>query len=226
MKTARLFAPIFAVVLLANPAALPAAEDQPYDLSGFVSIFDGQTLDGWRPLRPNAGGMWTVEDGSIVGGQGESAGGGLLVTDRIYKNYELYGEVYTTWPLDTGFFLRILPDRRHYQITIDYRPTGEIGAVYGPFPGGGGGYFQHCPLGLSHWNPHEYNKVLVRIENNPPRIRVWVNGDKINDYQDLYYDNQPAFPDSGHVGIQVHAGESWGQGSKVAFKNLMIKELK
>ncbi len=67
--------------------------------------------------------------------------------------------------------------------------------------------------------------MLVRIENNPPLIQVWVNGEKINDYQDLLYDNKPAFPDSGQVGIQVHAGESWGQGSKVAFRKLMIREL-
>ena len=201
------------------------AQDGEPDLSKFTSIFDGKTREGWQSFSEYAGGEWTVEDGSIVGRQSEGGGGGLMVTDKLYKSYELYGEVFTTWPLDTGFFLRILPERRHYQITIDYRPTGEVGAVYGPFPGGGGGYFQHCPAGLSHWNPYEYNKMLVRIENNPPRIQVWVNGEKINDYQDLFYDNKPAFPDSGHVGIQVHAGESWGQGSKVAFRNLMIREL-
>ncbi len=125
-------------LVAAIAAAAAAARDGEPDLSKFTSLFDGKTMEGWQSFADYAGGEWTVEDGSIVGRQSEGGGGGLLVTDKMYKNYELYGEVFTTWPLDTGFFLRILPERRHYQITIDYRPTGEVGAVYGPFPGGGG----------------------------------------------------------------------------------------
>ena len=226
MKRLSLFGMLLALAFTVNPAVVAAADDQPYDLSGFTSIFDGKTLDGWHRLPDYPEGTWEVKDGVIVGGQSEGGGGGLLVTDKIYHDYELYGEVFTTWPLDTGFFLRIMNARQHYQITIDYRPTGEVGAVYGPFPGGEGGFYQHCCAGLSHWNPYEFNKVLVRIENNPPRMQVWVNGAKIQDYQDLYYNDKPAFPDSGSVGIQVHPGESWGEGSRVEFKNLMIKELK
>jgi hypothetical protein len=226
MKKVSLLVLLLALAITASPSVQRAADDQPYDLSGFTPIFDGKTLDGWHRLGDYPEGTWEVKDGSIIGGQSEGGGGGLLVTDKNYSDYELYGEVFTTWPLDTGFFLRINNARQHYQITIDYRPTGEVGAVYGPFPNAGGGYYQHCELGLSHWNPYEFNKVLVRIENNPPRFQVWVNGAKIQDYQDRFYNDQPAFPDSGSVGIQVHPGESWGEGSRVEFKNLMIKELK
>ena len=202
-------------------AALSTAEAKT-DLSGFVPIFDGKSLSGWHKLTE--GGAWRVLDGAIVGDQYPEGHGGLLVTDKHYSDYELYAEVLTTYPLDTGLFLRILSVREHFQLTIDYRPTGEIGAIYGPFPTGGG-FFQHCYEGITWWDPNEYNPVRVRIEGAIPRIQVWIRDNKVMDYQDTPVNGRPRFPRAGPVGIQVHPGKSWGKGSKVSFRNLMIKEL-
>ncbi|HUU27781.1 MAG TPA: DUF1080 domain-containing protein [archaeon] len=198
------------------------------DLTGFVPLFDGKTLNGWHKFAEMEGegtGKWEVVDGAIVGGQYPEGKGGLLVTDKQYSDYELYAEVYTTWPLDTGLFLRILPEGQFFQVTIDFRPTGEVGALHGPFPGSGGGFFQHCFEGFSWWNPYEYNPILVRMEGQPPRIQVWIHDHLVTDYQDTLVDGKPRFTEKGHIGIQVHPGESWGKGSKVAFRKIMIKEL-
>ena len=50
---------------------------------GWISLFDGQTLFGWK-----AGSQadWRVEDGTIVVGSGEK---GLLYTTTQYCNYVL-----------------------------------------------------------------------------------------------------------------------------------------
>ena len=194
------------------------------DLTGFVPLLNGKTLDGWRKF--SEGGNWKVVDGSIVGDQLPGGRGGLLVTEKKYSDFELYAEVLTTYPLDTGLFLRILPERNHYQVTIDYRPTGEVGAIYGPLPVKGGDFFQHCFEGFSHWNPHDYNPIRVRIEGQPPRIQVWIRDTRVTDFQDTLIDGKPRFSNSGFIGIQVHSGESWGEGSKVAFRKIMVKELK
>jgi len=199
------------------------------DLSGFVPLFDGKTLNGWHKFAEMNGegtGSWKVIDGAIVGDQYPEGKGGLLVTDKQYSNYELYSEVLTTWPLDSGFFLRILPGSNHYQVTIDFRPTGEVAALYGPFPDGGGGFFLHNFKGFTFWNPYEYNPIRVRIEGQPPRIRIWIRDYLLTDWQDTLVNGKPRFSDSGHIGIQVHPGESWGKNSKVAFRKIMIKELK
>ncbi len=210
--------------LLSGPVRA-AAEKESQDLNGFKPLFDGKTLNGWHRLPGHDQGKWEVKGGVIAGGQEPEGKGGLLVTDAEYSDYELYAEILATYPLDTGLFLRIRDGKNHYQVTIDYRPTGEVGALYGPWPNGGGGFFQHCLTGFTYWKPDSFNRVLVRVEGAVPRVQVWLNGVKINDFQDWAVDGKPRFPQSGPVGIQVHPGESWGPGSRVEFRNLMIKPL-
>jgi len=201
------------------------AADSKIDLTGFVDLFDGKTLDGWQKLTSyNEFGKWEVIDGCIAGDQWPEGKGGLLVTKKKYSDYELYAEVKTTYPQDSGLFLRVQPNVLSYQITIDHRPTGEIGAVYVPH---GGGFHQHCYEGFSHWHPNEFNAMRVRIQGQPPRIQVWIGEKKITDHQStLNKDGKPYVPESGVIGVQVHPGENWKKGSKVLFRKIMIKELK
>jgi len=210
-------------IFLSIAAADLAAKDET-DLSGFVDLFDGKTLNGWEKLTSyNNDGQWEVIDGAIAGDQWPEGHGGLLVTKKKYTDYEIYAEVKTTYPQDSGLFLRVQPNVLSYQITIDDRPEGEIGAVYIPL---GGGFAQHCYRGFSYWDPYEFNQMRVRIESQPPRIQVWLNGEKINDYQGaLGKDGKPVVPHDGVIGIQVHPGENWRKGSKVLFRKIAVKEL-
>ena len=126
------------------------------------------------------------------------------------------------YPIDSGLFLRVQGDVLSYQITIDYRPDGEVGAVYCP---GGGAFLKHFPEGTELWKKGEYNTVRARIEDQPPHIQVWLNGDKIMDYQDTLNDGKVRVPETGFFGIQVHPGASWGKGNKVYFRKILIREL-
>lgn len=193
-------------------------------LSGFVDIFDGESLDGWAKLTSyNDHGQWEIIDGAIAGDQWPEGEGGLLATEKMYGDFEIYAEVKTTYPQDSGLFLRVQPNVLSYQITIDHRPEGEIGAVYIPL---GGGFAQHCYRGFSLWDPFDYNAMRVRIESQPPRIQIWLNGEKINDYQGvLKEDGTPVVPHSGAIAIQVHPGKNWRKGSKVLFRRIAVKEL-
>ena len=60
----------------------------------------------------------------------------------------------------------------------------------------------------------------------PPRIQVWVRDKLVSDYQDVLVDGKPRFSRSGSIGSLVHPGKSWGKPSKVAFRKIMLKELK
>jgi hypothetical protein len=58
---------------------------------GWVLLFDGQTTKGWHTyLRDTAGSRWQVRNGALVYDPSQPAsGGGDLVTDKVYENYEL-----------------------------------------------------------------------------------------------------------------------------------------
>ena len=212
-----------ALSLLFFPLQNSHAAGNETDLSGFVDIFDGKTLDGWAKLTSyNDHGQWEVIDGSIAGDQWPAGEGGLLATKKMYSDYEVYAECKADYPIDSGLFLRVQGDVLSYQVTIDYRPDGEVGAIYSP---GGGGFLVHYPEGEKLWKKDEYNVVRARIEGQPAHIQVWINGTQVQDFTDTKVDGKYRVPATGYFGIQVHPGASWGKGNKVRFRKIMIKEL-
>jgi hypothetical protein len=197
---------------------------QNQEMEGFTPLFDGDTLAGWRKLTEYSGdyGKWTVKDGALIGEQYPEGQGGLLVTEQKFSDVEIYADVKADYPVDSGIFLRVQPDVLSYQVTIDYRPDGEIGALYCP---GGGEFLMHNPEGQSYWKKGAYNRVRTRIQGQPPRIQAWINGHQVLDYSDQLLDGKPRVPASGYFGVQVHPGSSWGEGNKIYFRKILIKRL-
>ena len=70
--------------------AIQAADEKKGVDDGFVSIFDGKTLDGWEVSSKKGEKAWTVEDGYIAG-DGDKGGRGYLVyaKDKELANFEL-----------------------------------------------------------------------------------------------------------------------------------------
>lgn len=70
-----------------QPNKLTANEKQ----QGWILLFDGSTLKGWHTyLRDTAGSKWQVRNDAIVFDPSKpESGGGDLVTDNVYENYEL-----------------------------------------------------------------------------------------------------------------------------------------
>lgn len=105
-------------------------------VDGFVDLFDGTSLAGWRAVprvygTVSPGGVsvadllreqgmeppeeperhparWTVEDGVVVGRQDPPGCGygGYLVTERAFGDFELVLEAKPDWPADTGVMVR------------------------------------------------------------------------------------------------------------------------
>ncbi|MFC2123519.1 DUF1080 domain-containing protein [Bacteroidota bacterium] len=124
---------------------------------GFISLFDGKTLNGWHaehrlPTPPFPGGpepdknsnwykkalkskgKYSVENGIIAGGQDPpgSGLGGYLVSDDEFGDFELLIDVKPDWPIDTGILVRALSQGSPgIQILIDHRKSGGIGGFYG-----------------------------------------------------------------------------------------------
>ena len=94
-----------------GPAETTVAHEPPQLLNpsdvraGWISLFDGQTLFGWRSNNPQeqGGPNWRVEEGVIVADEGES---GLLLTRVSLADYELICEYRLEPQGNSGIFLR------------------------------------------------------------------------------------------------------------------------
>ena len=190
-----------------------------------ISLFDGETLDGWHRHEglpeDQVGGKWEVVDGAIVGDQDPPGHGGFLVTENEYGDFELTLETKLDYPVDSGIFLRVGEDGKSHQVTLDYRDGGDIGAIYLPWTQGG---VHPSPEGIEHLREDAWNDVRVRIEGEPARIRFWLNDELVTDFQHTEETTQ-GVPRHGLIGLQVHPGESYEAGKKVRFRNIRVRPL-
>ncbi len=77
---------VTALATLLTNACTSVAADQPQPPAGFVSLFDGKTLTGWRGEPA----IWSVRDGAITGGSDrEIPRNTFLIYDKPYSNFEL-----------------------------------------------------------------------------------------------------------------------------------------
>ena len=93
---------------LSYSKSLKAAETDsltlPVDADGYITIFDGQSLDGWRGYgKDKVPSRWIIEDGCLKfcgtgTGEGQTGEGGDLIFAHKFKNFELELE----WKISKG----------------------------------------------------------------------------------------------------------------------------
>ncbi len=197
--------------------------------SGFVSLFDGQSLDGWHSWRPEAAkGEWVVEDGCLTtkGRPRE------LATDKVYGDFELRfewkiapggnsGIIYRTekgyHPPTSGPEFQLLDDVARGDILIPERSNGAAYGIYAPT-------LKPAARPAGEWN-------TGRIVAKGDHIEHWLNGRKILEYELHTADWQARVAKSkfarhpqygaaskGHIILQDH-------GAPVHFRNLEIREI-
>ncbi|WP_352422846.1 family 16 glycoside hydrolase [Proteiniphilum sp.] len=201
---------------------------------GFVSLFNGGNLDGWKGLVENpikrakmsqkelaaaqakadkeAAKDWKVEDGNIIF---DGKGYDNLCTDKQYGDFEMLVDwkLYPGPEPDAGIYLRGTP-----QVQIWDTARTNVGAEVGS-----GGLYNNQqnpskPLKVADQKVGEWNTFLIRMVGE--RVSVWLNGELVTDNVILenYWDRtQPIFPVE-QIELQAH-------GSKVAYRDIFIKEI-
>ncbi|MBK9170657.1 MAG: DUF1080 domain-containing protein [Bryobacterales bacterium] len=196
---------------------------------GFRSLFDGQSLNGWKRLDTvpdmHVGGKWTVVNGVLTGVQDPPGRGGFLVTGETFSDFVLRFQVQLDYPVDSGVFLRMGEDGKSHQVTLDYRPKGDLGGIYLPWTQN---MVLRNPTGIEAFKPQTWNDVEVRIEGEPARIRCWINGRMVTDFQHTEATTK-GVPRRGRIALQVHPDVAhltiWKEGNQVRFRNIRIKPL-
>lgn len=216
-----------------NEAVVRHLKEMPQG-EGYVSLFNGKDLTGWKGLVENpikrknmsaeelaekqkkadeimrAG--WVVENGELVFvGKGDN-----IATVKDYGDFEMLVD----WKLDkdgeepdAGVYLRGTPQVQIWDISRT-----NVGAQVGS----GGLYnnqkYETDPIKVADNPLGEWNTFKIRMIGE--KVSVWLNGELVTDEVPLenYWDrNQSIFPKE-QIELQAH-------GSKVYYRDVYLKEL-
>jgi hypothetical protein len=173
--------------------------------TGWTTLFDGKSLDGWNAIGDA---NWKLADGVV----GADKGNGFLVSKSSYTDYQIRVEFWVDDDANSGIFIRCedpknVTSKNCYEVNIyDKRPAPEYGtgaivdvAKVAPMPKAGG-----------KWNTYE-------ITAQGPHLVVVLNGAKTVDVQDSQHK-------SGAVALQYGPGVVKDAGI-VKFRKVEIKPL-
>jgi len=204
---------------------------------GFTRIFNGKDLTGWhisRTTHHGATGSYTVKDGVLLMAQQPFGQGGLLMTDKVYKDFEIYLELNPDPGFNSGIFLRSTESGSAYQIEVI-----APGDTTGDLIGEGIRFSQPKYIGekkpvMAVWKTGEWNSIRVRMVGEAPHVTTWVNGTQLYELQ-MPQNDQIAGVYGGLIGLQLHwtATYSSASGSGTGtrpwqlqrYRNIAIKEL-
>lgn len=191
--------------------------------TGFISLFDGKTLDGWKPKQGTM--VFKVRDGAIVGtcSKGPST---FLCTEKEYTDFIFTCEM--KWEVDGNSGVQVRSRiRKTPKMDVVYGPQVEMEDLAKKGRGWSGGiYGQACggwfyPLKSPAHKPLKniidregWNRVTVKVKGNI--FKTWINGKPAANW----IDTENEYP-KGFIGLQIHGGK---QGT-ILWRNLHIKEL-
>lgn len=189
-------AALVAVPCLAVP---PNRLTQEEVTNGWMTLFDGETLIGWRATSEA---NWKVKDGAITVSEGQP---GLLVSVAIYNDYTLKADFRAKPNTNSGVFLRTQekpssPASDCYEVNI-------VGDGANAFPTGS---LVERAKSTGKGPDDAWHTLTVRAQAG--RVRVSIDDEEVLDYTD------PKPIRGGHIGLQFNAGP-------VEFKNLKIKTI-
>lgn len=203
---------------------------QAADEDGFVSLFDGKTLENWMPIGLGKA-EYEVKDGAIYGVTKAGSPNTFLASKKQYANFELHFDVKVHDKLNSGCQIRSRPKTEADgkpvgrifgpQVEIEASP-GQSAYVYGEATGRG--WLSPKPRIKGHSHTHMKNGEWnhFKIVANGPRIQTWINGQMVEDLTDEeIFKTHP----KGHLGLQVHGIGKQAGPFDVSWKNIKIKEL-
>jgi hypothetical protein len=219
---------------------------------GWRLLWDGKTGNGWRSAKSDKfpGHGWTIRDGVLTvheNGGAESAGGGDIITEKRYANFELTADFRLTSgansgikifvqpnisPVDKvtgrptavgsaiGMEFQLLDDEKHPDAKLGKDGDRRLGSLYDLIPAPA----DKATKPIGEWNS-------ARILSEGKHVTFWLNGRKTVEFErgsksfrqhvvESKFKDIPEFGEwaDGHILLQEH-------GNEVSFRNVKIREL-
>jgi len=177
--------------------------------AGYQKLFNGKDLTGWRA---DGGAKWIVQDGLLIGTQGENNAPGDLFTEKVYQDFALKVTYRVVWPCNSGVWFRYQSPEIAYQADIlEYQnPECYSGTLYCPSK-----MFLAMNTDKALVNRDGWNTLLVQAQGD--HLQIWLNGRQVADVHDTT-------TASGAIGFQVHPGQEFGP-MKILVRDIQIKPL-
>jgi hypothetical protein len=204
---------------------------------GFKPIMNGKNLQGWHISRTTHQGTTPdvgIENSVIVLRQNPYGQGGVLLSDKKYRNFELYLEAKIDSFTNGGIFLRSAESGIAYQIELD-EAAGSTGSLYAERMGVS--QSATAKERAAVWKANDWNSFRIRMVGEIPHITLWINDKLMWDVTEPKNDF-PVGATEGMIGLQSHwtalfspaAGKwnglnSWAPGAAHRFRNVAIKVL-
>jgi hypothetical protein len=216
---------------MARLPALPVLPDLPApDTSGWIQLYDGVDLKGWKHVGP---GSMDVENGLIRGHGGMGLlywTGGKLGNCKIKVVFKMRDT-----NDNSGVFIRIpvepreewMPVHYGYEVQIDNHPETSNEDEYHIT---GTLYSLTKPLAKPGKPGPEWNTMEITLDG--PRTIVYLNGQKVTDYTEgqpvpaRKFDFEPQRglrPNTGFIGLQNHSDNDVVYFKEVAMRPLAKK---
>lgn len=168
---------------------------------GWIRLFDGQSLMGWRNSN-NAN--WRVEDGVLVANSGDA---GLLCTSVRFSDFELMLEYKGTDKTNSGVFLRspLIPtDPAKDCFELNIAPPDN------PFPTGSLVGRVKVSDQVDEPGSGEWHSLHAMVDRE--HVQAWVNGQLSADYMDT------TGLAAGFIGLQFREGT-------IRFRNVKVRPI-
>ena len=183
---------------------------------GFVPLFDGKTLEGWKGNQK----VFRVVEGAIVGGnlQQSLPNNEFLRTNKTYENFELrlqFKLVGEQANAGVQFRTAEIPD--HHEV-IGYQADmgdGWWGCLYDESRRNKVLAGPESETRTTLVRPNEWNDYRIRCEG--PRIQLWLNDHLTVDYTE----SDEKIARSGILALQIHSGPP----AQASYRKIRIKEL-
>ena len=193
---------------------------------GWVSLFDGRTLEGWTQRNGTA--TYRVRDGAIVGRTTVGSPNSFLCTDKDYSDFALRFEVKVDDRLNSGVQIRSRtrggPRGRVNGPQVEIEASGESGAEAGYLYGEAAGSWmtpKAKKIPHKHFKDGEWNSYRVLAVE--ARIQVWINGSQISDLvHEKMFESHPR----GFIGLQVHRVRGGVGPYEVSWRKIEIREIR
>jgi len=200
------------LLALATTFALRAADSE----EGFVQIFDGKTMNGWKTATESPQ-TWSIQDGALVA-HGERCHLFYVGDDKPFKDFELKVDVMTEPGSNGGIYFHTKYQENGWpkagfecQVNVshtDYKKTGSI--------------YDIANLGVTPAQDNKWWTQHIKVQGNTVQVRI--DGKLVVEYKEPP-GTQPGKDFMRKLSEGTFAFQAHDPKSVVRYKNVRVKRL-